>query len=60
MEYLPFGDLQNFLDSTLHEAEACKITQQLLEGQVFMHENQFAHRDLKPGVSNYPLLAYSI
>jgi len=52
MEYLPDSDLQRYLESPLPTNEARDITRQLLEGLVFMHENQFAHRDLKPGVSN--------
>jgi serine/threonine protein kinase len=53
MEYLPFGDLRNYLSgvSPLREAEAQQVTFQILEGLSFMHENGFAHRDLKPSVS---------
>jgi serine/threonine protein kinase len=55
MEYLPFGSLQNHLslDSTkpvLNERECSEIVSQILEGLRFMHENDFAHRDLKPAV----------
>jgi serine/threonine protein kinase len=50
MEYFPFGDLQNFLSSPLPELEVQQITFQLLEGLGYMHENGFAHRDLKPSV----------
>jgi calcium/calmodulin-dependent protein kinase I len=52
MEYLKLGDLQQYLNTPLYEIEACEITKQLLEGLVFMHDNKFAHRDLKPSVSN--------
>jgi calcium/calmodulin-dependent protein kinase I len=53
MEFLPRGDLQRHLDvvSTLPEPDVQKITFQVLEGLSFMHENGFAHRDLKPAVS---------
>lgn len=51
MEYLELGDLEKYLGIPLPEVEACIITKQLLEGLIFMHDNQFAHRDLKPGVS---------
>jgi serine/threonine protein kinase len=52
MEYLEHGDLQHYLleSPPLPEKEAGEITFQLLEGLAFMHENQFAHRDLKPAV----------
>lgn len=55
MEYLEFGDLQHYLDESrpLPEEEASYVTFQILEGLTFMHENDFAHRDLKPAV-RYP------
>jgi len=56
MEYLELGDLQHYLLQAppLPEQEAGEITFQILEGLSFMHENQFAHRDLKPAV-RHPL-----
>jgi hypothetical protein len=53
MEYFPLGDLQKFMRDRppFPEDETRQIVQQLLEGAEFMHENGFAHRDLKPGVS---------
>ena len=53
MEFLPHGDLQDHLSalSTLPESEVQQISFQVLEGLAFMHENDFAHRDLKPSVS---------
>jgi serine/threonine protein kinase len=50
MEYLQLGDLQSLLTNALPESEARSIAEQLLEGTHFMHENKFAHRDLKPSV----------
>lgn len=50
MEYFKYGDLQRHLRSPLAEDEAQQITMQVLEGLVFMHDNGFAHRDLKPAV----------
>ena len=51
MEYFPLGDLESCLISPIPEEEARQITFQILEGLLFMHENGFAHRDLKPTVS---------
>jgi serine/threonine protein kinase len=57
MEYLPHGDLHKYLSSPLPETDAQHIVSQILEGLDFMHENGFAHRDLKPAVSlTTPLL----
>ncbi|VUC36619.1 unnamed protein product [Clonostachys rosea] len=48
MEYMENGDLQEYLSVPFPEAEVKEIASQLLEGLSFMHENGFAHRDLKP------------
>lgn len=52
MEYLGKGDLQRYLAGSppLPISQARQITFQLLEGLSAMHEQGFAHRDLKPGV----------
>jgi len=52
MEYCELGDLQGYLSSAppLPETQAQEITFQTLEGVRYMHENEFAHRDLKPAV----------
>jgi calcium/calmodulin-dependent protein kinase I len=50
MEFLKHGDLQKFLGQPFTELETHQIAFQLVEGLVFMHENGFTHRDLKPGV----------
>lgn len=54
MEYLEKGDLLEYLDhsrSPLSENETKEITFQILEGLDMMHQNKFAHRDLKPQAS---------
>ncbi|KAJ5859895.1 hypothetical protein N7534_005172 [Penicillium rubens] len=52
MEYLETGDLFAYLYQKplppLPEAEAKEIAHQILDGLCMMHENGFAHRDLKP------------
>jgi serine/threonine protein kinase len=53
MEYLEMGDLSTYLGRrpALPEAEVQEITYQILDGLNMMHDNNFAHRDLKPSVS---------
>jgi hypothetical protein len=53
MEYLEHGDLRKFLRKPFPEGEAKDIAIQLVEGLSFMHDNGFAHRDLKPEVCDY-------
>jgi serine/threonine protein kinase len=52
MEYLRLGDLARFRDrnGAFPEKTAGLILRQVLEGIKFMHEINFAHRDLKPSV----------
>lgn len=53
MEYCEHGDLKKYLaeHGRLPEDQAQEIGWQVLQGLKFMHENRFAHRDLKPAVS---------
>ncbi|PLB49671.1 kinase-like protein [Aspergillus steynii IBT 23096] len=50
MEYLELGDLHTYLHHKppLPEHEAKEITFQILDGLFLMHDNEFAHRDMKP------------
>lgn len=48
MEYLEHGDLNRYLYQPLPEDQVKSIVLQLAEGLVHMHDNGFAHRDLKP------------
>jgi calcium/calmodulin-dependent protein kinase I len=54
MEYMAAGDLEHFRKASpaFSELDACRIVWQLVEGVRHMHENGFAHRDLKPGVGS--------
>jgi serine/threonine protein kinase len=55
MEYCLLGDLHHYLlQEQLSIAETQQLTYQILEGLHQMHENDFAHRDLKHGVSVLP------
>lgn len=49
MEYLKYGDLQQYLTKPFPEPEARQISLQVTEALQLMHESGFAHRDLKPG-----------
>ena len=54
MEYCSHGDLHHYLshNTPLPVVEAQELAHQILEGLHDMHENGFAHRDLKPAVRN--------
>lgn len=59
MEYHEIGDLFTYLHKKgpvppLPETEAKEIAYQVLDGLSMMHENGFAHRDLKPHVGLNP------
>ncbi|KAF7511988.1 hypothetical protein GJ744_002701 [Endocarpon pusillum] len=51
MEYCCYGDLHHYLKRkrSVPAGEAQQLAYQLLEGLDQMHQNDFAHRDLKPG-----------
>ena len=54
MEYISYGHLRNYQEVERSESEAKVITRQLLEGPVVIHQEGFAHRDLKPEVRSPP------
>ncbi|KAG4274828.1 CAMK protein kinase [Fusarium proliferatum] len=55
MEFCEHGDLSQYLDDrgALPEATAQSIIHQVLEGLVSMHKNNYAHRDLKPLITDF-------
>lgn len=56
MEFFPYGDLGRYIADGFTEHETKQLARQLLGGLVIMHENGFAHRDLKPEVSHCVLV----
>ena len=54
MEYISHGHLRQYLEVERTESEAKAITRQLLEGLFVIHQEGFAHRDLKPEVRPPP------
>ncbi|KAH7252920.1 kinase-like domain-containing protein [Fusarium solani] len=50
MEYFPAGDLHSYAlkHAPLPENECCEIASQILRGLAAMHQESFAHRDVKP------------
>ena len=55
MEYLEYGDLGRYISQGFREVEVKQITTDLLDALRIMHDEGFAHRDLKPQVSDYIL-----
>ncbi|PPJ54317.1 hypothetical protein CBER1_06138 [Cercospora berteroae] len=55
MENIEHGSLQQHLTRPLREAEARSIVQQVLTGVEYMHQANYAHRDLKPAASQITL-----
>jgi serine/threonine protein kinase len=56
MQYFPLGDLHSYLmnvSQPLPEGEAQHVIFQTLEGLRCMHASGFAHRDIKPAVSDF-------
>ena len=52
MEYCPYGDLKKYLEvvKVLPENQAVDVASQVLGALAMMHQEGFAHRDLKPAV----------
>ena len=57
MEYIHRGHLRDYLEVERSEGEAKAITRQLLEGLLVIHQEGFAHRDLKPEVGSPPIVS---
>ena len=57
MEYCEYGDLGKYLRNhgSLPESQVQDIASQVLRALSFMHEERFAHRDLKPAVGFAPV-----
>lgn len=55
MEFIEHGNLQQHLTRPLPEAEAKLIVQQVITGVKYMHQENYAHRDLKPAASQVTL-----
>jgi serine/threonine protein kinase len=51
MEFVKHGDLQQYVGRPMPEAEMQLIVSQVLSGLSYMHNLNYAHRDLKPAVS---------
>lgn len=48
MEYVPFGDLESYIQAGLKESDTRQIAFQVLDGIRIMHELDLIHRDIKP------------
>lgn len=51
MEFVPFGDLEQYIRRGLREDDTKQIGYQVLEGICVMHRLDYVHRDIKPSVS---------
>lgn len=49
MEYLPGGDLAQWIERGLEEQEVLQITSDMASALHFAHEKGYIHRDVKPG-----------
>lgn len=49
MEYFELGDLEDHITGSITEGDIKDISTNLLNGLRIMHQEGFAHRDLKPG-----------
>lgn len=55
MEFLEYGDLQQYITKPFPEPEAALVTSQVAQALQYMHQKNYVHRDIKPLVHSADL-----